>query len=95
MPPPIGQYNDENMAVPKYPHFTTIAMGAIIAGTLLMAFSILVPIIGGSMESAKDVLPFVTGLLGFLGGLATAVYGVEKGEGNSTNKVSSESGAFF
>jgi hypothetical protein len=40
------------------------------AGTLLMLVSIFVP----RPDATKDVLPFATGLIGFLGGLVTAMY---------------------
>ena len=40
------------------------------AGSLLMLVSIFVP----RPDATKDVLPFATGLIGFLGGLVTAMY---------------------
>jgi hypothetical protein len=40
------------------------------AGTVLMGLSLFI----GRPEASKDVLPFATGLIGFLGGLVTAMY---------------------
>jgi|SoiMetStandDraft_2_1073263.scaffolds.fasta_scaffold102452_1 hypothetical protein len=64
-----------------------IAVFTVIAGTLLMAVSLFVP----RPEATKDVLPFATGLLGFLGGLVTAIYGQkEKGKSGSQGNEQSE-----
>lgn len=40
------------------------------AGTFLMAISLFV----NKPDASKEVLPFATGLIGFLGGLVTAMY---------------------
>lgn len=54
--------------------FTPIIISTILAGTFLMSLSILIPVINGGESAAKEVLPFATGLLGFLGGLVTGVF---------------------
>jgi hypothetical protein len=41
------------------------------AGTFLMAISLFV----NKPDASKEVLPFATGLIGFLGGLVLAMYG--------------------
>ena len=55
------------------PTFTLayIVIFTVSAGTFLMAISLLSP----KPEASKDVLPFATGLVGFLGGLVTAMFG--------------------
>jgi hypothetical protein len=44
------------------------------SGTFLMSISLL----SGKPEATKDVLPFATGLVGFLGGLVTAMFGASE-----------------
>jgi hypothetical protein len=53
------------------PTFTYIVIFTVSAGTFLMAISLLSP----KPEETQDVLPFATGLVGFLGGLVTAMFG--------------------
>lgn len=50
-----------------------IVMFTVACGTFLMAISLL----SGKVDSTKDVLPFATGLIGFLGGLVTAMFGAQ------------------
>jgi|SRR5919106_956827 hypothetical protein len=51
-----------------------IVMFTVAAGTFLMAISL----VSGKPEATKDVLPFATGLVGFLGGLVTAMFGASE-----------------
>lgn len=55
------------------PTFTLayIVIFTVAAGTFLMSISLLSP----NPEATRDVLPFATGLVGFLGGLVTAMFG--------------------
>ena len=46
------------------------------AGSVLMGLSLLV----GKPEATKDVLPFATGLIGFLGGLVTSMFRQDRAE---------------
>ena len=65
--------------------FTTIGnivTFTVAAGTFLMVVSILVP----RPEATKDVLPFATGLIGFLGGLVTAMYRRDETPSGSPSK---------
>ena len=65
--------------------FTTlgnIVTFTVAAGTFLMVVSILVP----RPEATKDVLPFATGLIGFLGGLVTAMYRRDETPSGSPSK---------
>ena len=52
-----------------------IVMFTVAAGTFIIAISLLSP----KPEATKDVLPFATGLVGFLGGLVTALFGAAQG----------------
>ena len=51
-----------------------IVMFTVASGTFLMSISLL----SGKPEATKDVLPFATGLVGFLGGLVTAMFGASE-----------------
>jgi hypothetical protein len=51
-----------------------IVMFTVAAGTFLMAISLA----SDKPEATKDVLPFATGLVGFLGGLVTAMFGASE-----------------
>jgi hypothetical protein len=55
------------------PTFTLayIVIFTVAAGTFLMSISLLSP----NPDATRDVLPFATGLVGFLGGLVTAMFG--------------------
>ena len=50
-------------------------MFTVAAGTFLMTISLF----SSKPEATKDVLPFATGLVGFLGGLVTAMFGASEG----------------
>ena len=64
-----------------------VLVTTISAGTILMIISLVLPIFIAAYpnappallqqinEAPKNVLPFATGLLGFAGGLVTAIYG--------------------
>lgn len=57
-------------------------VGFVVAsGTFLMAISLFI----SKPDASKDVLPFATGLIGFLGGLVTAMYGIRE-SGATPNK---------
>ena len=53
-----------------------IVVFTVAAGTFLMGFSLVI----GRPEATKDVLPFATGLIGFLGGLVTSMFKQDKAE---------------
>jgi hypothetical protein len=53
-----------------------IVMFTVASGTFLMALSLA----SAKPEATKDVLPFATGLVGFLGGLVTAMFGATQRE---------------
>ena len=61
-------------------HLNGVLIITIAAGTLLMVFSLWAP---WWPEAAKDVLPFATGLVGFAGGLVTAIFGKAGPEGTT------------
>ncbi len=51
-------------------------------GTFLMAISLL-----AGPDASREVLPFVTGLIGFLGGLVIAMYNVARNDTQSSGSV--------
>jgi hypothetical protein len=65
-------------------------MFTVASGTFLMSISL----VSGKVDATKDVLPFATGLIGFLGGLVTAMFGAQEskekeapgGKGEDQNK---------
>ncbi len=52
-------------------HLNTILILTIVGSIVLMAFSLWAP---WRPDAAKDVLPFATALVGFAGGLVTAMF---------------------